>query len=298
MKLDQFKKAAKRYARAKELPLSTAQEEFASYFGFKNLDAALKALATSASNIANTIPGNTAYPPEVKSDYFWCGLSFNEFRLLAHFLERKAFGENSHSDTGMWMNKSKDLFDAVTLAMPWIAEGVQRTTLDLRSSFTLENVEAMYISIYQKVKDGVWPLQTGRLARYLEAELPGYKVKKLLERHDLLTEKLDAAGEFGQVKRLEQGSVPHEQFSYRSVLVERIYIEPLLAIEMAGGPSCINLEDHVGKCISLTDFLKRLADRKGVPANVEYATFRQYMTVGDQASIYGTPREFVASEYA
>lgn len=44
MKLDQLKKAAKRYSADANLPLRAAQEKFSTYFGFKNFDAARKAL--------------------------------------------------------------------------------------------------------------------------------------------------------------------------------------------------------------------------------------------------------------
>lgn len=273
MKLTQlkFKQVAKRYATAKELPLATAQEELATFFGFRNLDAALKALPESSKEHTVGSDGSTQEATKADSPVLWCGLSFNEFRLLAHFLEKKAVAEYP-SDAGLWLQKSKDLFDAVTLALPLMVD-TNQSPITLKRALTVQNIERLYLEAVRGVVDGVWPLATAKLARVIEG-MPGYDIKRF--------------SMTGELDQLTKGDLV-----YRCSYMERVYLDPLQAIEMTGGAERVKLwtGDRSDLWYLLSDFLKVIAGQKRIPTGTEYKSFNTCMTLGDQASIYGTPPE-------
>jgi hypothetical protein len=94
-------------------------------------------------------------------------------------------------------------------------------------------------------------------------------------------------------KTAELDQLTTGDMAYRCSYIERIYLDPLQAIEMAGGAERVKLwtGDRSDLWYLLSDFLKVIAGQKRIPTGTEYESFNNSMRIGDQASIYGTPPE-------
>lgn len=207
MKLDQFKKAAKRYSASISVPLNEAQEQMATWFGFKNFDAARKSMEQGSK------------PPLTKdvSDISEWTSNATEESIVQRF---KDLSPELTDENRTWFERGFNLLSAVVKALCFLRDTKNKNLSmeTLVECIKLKKVEELYLIGYKEFKSsGTWPEAFLRVKSYLEeGGCPGYQTSKLLKKNSIIDK--DARSILGQVSELgefEQDVNVHENHAYR-----------------------------------------------------------------------------------
>lgn len=272
MNIDQLKKAAGRYARHSNIPLSEAQELLSNFFGYKTFHDAQRSI-TSRREKASI---------EVREEgSFFDGLSHSEFLLLLHCLKQKHLsilaGTGGPED---WLRKGAAMLEACILAMP--SAGIHRLNGvdDLRAKLQLDEVESLYISLVKKYGLpilGKWPRPALKLHTYLDGGLPGFQIQRLLEKHGLTD---NPTSHFPR----STGLAAVEQHAFRFASLFSTIFNDLYVIEDEGGVGNIEIVGH-DPITSLSSLLRTIANEKRLPRPGELNIFNSVVQ-GEKVNIY------------
>ena len=169
MKIEQFKKAAKRYSVSANLPLNQAQEQMATFFGFKNFDAARKSLE----------PKREASPPEPAHEWISSATADAIIKRI------KSLAEPLSEDNKFGLERRErafDLLDGVVTALCFLRKTRTKilTTELLIEYLALDKIEELYLIGHNEFKSsGALPQEFAKVKKYLDEELPRYQVSKL-----------------------------------------------------------------------------------------------------------------------
>lgn len=292
MKLDQFKKAAKRLAIQESIPLNEAQTKLSAYFNFKNFDAAIKALTPPV------VLGSQPAATSARGGKFWCDLSLQEFRLLAYFLQEKNSPiEMRVSESGQWAAKGIDLFEAVIQGLVLYHSDRLLDSIGLSRAFDLREIQKDYISAWVEFKkndeSAPWPKNIRKLAHYIEIGIPGYRIDKLLSSFCELTGK-----EQTSPKTMQDGFVT-DQHSHRVTQIYKTFLNDLEALEDHGGAGKLRFwyefsplavpskdADFYRDGVSMKEMLQYLCMKRRLPTKPEVKAFITSMDIREKCEIF------------
>jgi hypothetical protein len=170
MKIEQFKKAAKRYSASANLPLNEAQEQMAAFFGFKNFDAARKSLE----------PKSATTPTEQAHDWIFSATADEIIQKVKYFADPIS----DDNKVGLERReKAFDLLEGIVTALCYLrkTKSITINAQVLIEYLSLNKIEELYLIGHEEFKSsGAVPQEFMKVKNYLDAGLPRYAVSKLL----------------------------------------------------------------------------------------------------------------------